>query len=303
MVRHFLTSKDFDKEFLLDIFANAKEFEDGKEGTGKGKVLGLLFLGESTRTSASLKSAMIRLGGGWYGLEGTKGTYLETGEEGLMDTAVALADFCDLFAVRGNVDPDMFRKIKVPVINSMMGDDHTIAAVWYLYSVWKRLNKVEGLKLGTYGMVRYSRPIKSIYRVWSKFGIKIFEDSLLGEMGCPDEVKEGIITNGSTHEKKPIGEILKEVDVLIVAEALPQKGADPELVKKFNDKFKTLDEEFMKDLNEKAYWMHMEPRKTTDGRLTTSEALDNHPRLLQRALMRESVYCNMGIFSKLLEIK
>ena len=303
MVRHFLTSKDFDKEFLLDIFGRAKEFENGKESTHTGKVLGLLFLAESTRTSASLKSAIVRLGGGWYGLEGVKGTYLESGEEGLMDTAVALAAFCDLFAVRGNVDPEMFRKIKVPVLNAMMGDDHTIAAVWLLYTIWKRLSKVEGLKLGTYGMVRYSRPIKSIYRVWSKFGITIYEDSLLDEMGCPDDVRKEIAENGSTFEKKPVEEIMKEADMFIVGEALPQKGADPEAVKRFNEKFKTVDEEFMKKLNEKAYWLYIEPRQTTDGRLTTSEALDSHPRILQNAFMRETVYCNMGIFSKLLETK
>ena len=301
MTRHFLTSKDMDKELLMDILKRAKEFEEGREGTGKGKVLGLLFLAESTRTSASLKSAIIKLGGGWYGMEGIKGTYLESGEESVMDTAVALADFCDLFAVRGNVNPDMFREMKVPVINAMMGDDHTIGAVWALYSVWKRLGKAEGLKVGTYGLVRYSRPVKSTYRVWSKFGMKFYEDSLVEEAGCPEDVKKEIIENGSSFEKKPIDDIMKEVDVLIVAEALPQKGADENIVKKFNEKFKTVDEEFMGKLNEKAYWYYITPRTTTDGRLTVKESLDNHPRIIQRGFMRESIYCNMGIFSKLLE--
>jgi aspartate carbamoyltransferase catalytic subunit len=301
MVRHFLTSEDFDKQYLLDVFSRAKEYEEGKAGDMQGKVLGLLFLGESTRTSASLKSAITKLGGGWYGLEGVKGTYLDSGEEDLMDTAISLADFCDIFAVRGNVDPEMFRSIPVPTLNAMMGDDHTISAAWLLYTIWKRVPKLEGLKVGTYGMVGYSRPIKSFYRVWSKFGIKIYEDCLVEGLGCPDEVKSEIEKNGSTIEDKPIDEMLKEVDVLIIAEALPQKGADADLVNKFNEKFKTVGEEFMKNLNEKAFWVYIQPGKTTDGRPTITDELKTHPKLIQRDFMKESVYCNMGIISKLLE--
>ena len=299
-MRHFLTAKDLDKEFLLEIFEKAREFENGKEANMK-KVLALLFLAESTRTTASLKAAIIKLGGGWYGMEGTKGTYLESGEENLMDTAVALCDFADILAVRGNVDPEMFRTMRIPVLNAMMGDDHTIAAVWALYTVWKRARTLDGLKVGTYGMVRYSRPIKSFYRIWSKFGIKIYEDSLIEEAGCPDDVKEAIASNGSSFERKTADEMMKEVDLFVVAEALPQKGADPALVAKFNEKFRTVDESFMEKLNEKAYWLYIEPRKTTDGRLTAAESLEKHPRLILRDFMRESVYCNMGIFAKLLE--
>jgi aspartate carbamoyltransferase catalytic subunit len=301
MVRHFLTSKDFDKDFLVDVFSRAKEYEEGKVGDMQGKTLGLLFLGESTRTSASLKSAIIKLGGGWYGMEGIKGTYLDSGEEDLMDTATSLADFCDIFAVRGNVDPEIFRNMQVPVLNAMMGDDHTISAAWLLYSIWKRNPNLEGLKVGTYGMVRYSRPIKSFYRVWSKFGIKIFEDSLVEGLGCPDELKEEIERNGSTIDEKPIEEIMGEVDILIVAEALPQKGADSELVDKFNEQFKTLDVEFMNKLNGKAFWVYIQPGKTTDGRPTITDELKNHPQLIQRDFMRESVFCNMGIISKVME--
>lgn len=301
MARHFLSAEDFTKEDLLDVFSRAKAYEEGEAGDKQGKVLGLLFLGESTRTSASLKSAIIRLGGGWYGMEGTKGTYLETGEEDLLDTATSLADFCDVFAIRGNVDPEIFRSMQVPVLNAMMGDDHAISAAWLLYTIWKRMQNLEGLKVGTYGMIRYSRPIKSFYRVWSKFGIKIYEDCLVEGLGCPDEVKAEIEKSGSTIEEKPIEKIMDEVDILIVAEALPQKGADPELVDKFNKKFETVDSQLMGTLNDKAFWVYIQPGKTTDGRQTITDELKEHPRLLQRAFMRESVYCNMGIISKLLD--
>jgi aspartate carbamoyltransferase catalytic subunit len=205
-------------------------------------------------------------------------------------------------AIRGPYNPEMFRNVKIPVLNAMMGDDHTIAAIWNLYNLWKRFGKLEGLKIGAYGLIRYSRPIKSFYRIWSKFGMKFYENSIIDGASSQKEVIEEIKKNGSVLEKKPLEEIMKEVDLFIVAEALPQKGADTVIVNEFNSKFKTIDEKFMENLNSNACWEYIMPRMTTDGRLTTSESLDNHPKNILPEFMRESVYVNIGMFYKLLQL-
>lgn len=303
MTKHFMTAEDLDRETIEDILKISKEFEEGKRpDLLKDKVLGLFFAAESTRTTSLLKSGIIRAGGGWLGIENIKGTYLESGEEGLMDTVNSLADASDMIAIRGPYDPEIFRVVKVPVVNAMMGDDHAIAALWLLYSIWKRFGKLEGLKIGAYGMIRYSRPIKSFYRLWSKFGMKFYENSILPEAGSQEEVIKEIEKNGSALEKKPLDEMMKEVDFFIIAEALPQKGADETTVNEFHKQFKTVDEEFMKKLNPNAYWMYVMPRKTMDGRLTTDEKLDLHEKNLSWTFMKESTNCNVGMFYKLLEM-
>ena len=73
-VKHFTISDDFTNEEFEELFRRAAIFEKGfKEGKTfnhlcPGKVIATEFFQESTRTSASLQSAMIRLGGGWFGV-------------------------------------------------------------------------------------------------------------------------------------------------------------------------------------------------------------------------------------------
>lgn len=61
-----------------------KIFEEGfKQGDNfanlcLGKIIASMFLQESTRTSDSIKAAIVKLGGGWFGMDVIKGIYLES---------------------------------------------------------------------------------------------------------------------------------------------------------------------------------------------------------------------------------
>lgn len=300
MARHLLAPADLDNDRILEIFKRARAAEAGKERACQNKVLGLLFMNESTRTSNSLKSGIIKGGGGWLGMEGTTGSYIASGEENVKDTALSIASTSDILAVRGPLEPEMFQDFPIPVVNAMMGDDHVLAALWWLYSIWKRYRKLKGLRIGVYGMTRYSRPVKSFYRVASKLGMEFYEDGLIEETGSLPGLVSEIEANGSGFERGSAGDFISRVDVFIVAEALPQKGADKAAVKRFNHAFRSVDEAFLRSLNPKACWFYVMPRATTDGRLTTPEGLDAHPQCITQPIFVDSVYCNIGVYAVLL---
>lgn len=300
-MRQLISSKDVNEQFLVRIFSRADQFAKGGRNGYEGSCLGFMFLSESTRTSSTLKSAITKLRGGWLGLEGIKGTYLQSQEDDLQDTIVSIADFCDVLAVRGKIDEVVLRGLRIPVINALINDDHLLAAVWNLYSLWRRFNRIRGLRVGAYGMIKYSSPIKSIYSLLGEFGVHIFEDSVITELSSPMEIRETIKARGSVIEQRSLHDFSNSVDILYVAEGIPGQGANAELVARFLKEYKQIDESAIAPLPQKSYWSYMSPRKTTDGRLTVARSLDNHPLLIKREYMSESVYCNMGILAELID--
>ena len=70
--KHILSSQQFSKEFLFDIFKRADELRKTPKETLKGKILAILFYEPSTRTRLSFESAMLKLGGNIIGTENAR---------------------------------------------------------------------------------------------------------------------------------------------------------------------------------------------------------------------------------------
>ncbi len=299
-MKTLISGKSLSKEDIMKIMEFSQEAEEGKLSEfAKGKVLGVLFLQESLRTSASLKAGIIKAGGGWIEFDRT---YLKEGEESLEDTIKSIIGLCDFLAIRGGVDVSLEGfKLERPVINAMFGMEHTIGVLWMLYSFFKKTKKIEGLKVGVYGMSRYSRPAHSFYYILSKLNTRFYEDSVLPEVGISKDVVEYIKQNGSTFERKPLEEFIGEVDFLFIPEGLPVKGADKNLVNEFNRRFKPIDREMLKRLRHDAFFIYSMPRALTDGRLVALEEVDDDKRLLTYDMMEKSVFVNIGIFKWLLD--
>ncbi|MBU4369266.1 hypothetical protein KKG58_00710, partial [Patescibacteria group bacterium] len=163
-IKHFIKTQDFTKEEYLEICRRAEIFQKGIEEQGKsfthlcpGKVIATMFFQESARTATGLQSAMIKLGGGYVGVSGTAGTYIASGEEDLDDFLTSFIPFCDLMAVRHKfLELDkIVDSWPVPLINAMCGgDEHSIAALGMVYSMYKRNPNFKDMKYGIYGMIK-----------------------------------------------------------------------------------------------------------------------------------------------------
>lgn len=312
-MKHFTRTEDFTTREYLEIFRRTKIFEKGIKA-GKdfihlcpGRVIATYFFQESTRTSAILQAAMIRLGGGWFGIAGTAGTYLASGEEDLEDTLNAIAPLCDVMAIR-HKDFDLTKLAKEgfpkPLINAMCGgEEHSIGAVIFTYMAQKRLGRIKGLKIGIYGMSKSSRPMKAAAKVLGRFGVQFYEDPVIPEFKLPAHIRQVIKKTGSTYQEEKLANFISKVDYLFVVEGLPQAGEDPKLVDKFNKAFVPFSRKHLAKVKKNAIIDVGEPRATTDGRLVALKETDNDPRMIASDMLETGVYSTMAIISYLLGVK
>lgn len=303
-MKNLVSVSDLSKEDILKIFDYAKKFEEGKiksYGFATGKILGTVFLQDSLRTSAALKSAMLRLGGSWIDFDLS---YVKSGEEDLEDSLRSIAPLVDVIGIRGPPAIDIrpiSKKIKTPLLNAMIGMEHSLGAIWYAYTVWRRLNKIENTTIGMYGLTGYSRPSFAIYRLLSKLGVNFIEDSIIDKAGAPSTLVDEVKGNWGKFSKGKFNDFVKKVDFLFVAEGLPVKGADEGVVNEFNKKYKPLNKQMIKELRKDAIFAYCMPRALTDGRLAAEKDVDDDPRLISYEIMDKAVYANMGILAWLFE--
>lgn len=303
-MKTLLSVSDLRKADILKILDYSTKFEKNELESyvfAKHKILGLFFLQESLRTSASLKSAILKLGGGWIDFDLS---YVKKGEENLEDSIIAVAPLIDVMAIRGSVDVDIrpiTKKIKIPIINAMIGMEHSISAIWKVYVIQKRLGKINNLNIGMYGFTGYSPSVLAIYKAFSKLGAKFKEDSVIEEAGAQRGIVEEIEKNGGKFERAKLDDFIEKVDCLFISEGLPVEGADKKIMDTFNKSFKPLNNEMVDKLRQNALFCYIMPRVLTDGRMTVEKEVDRDPRLITYEMMEKSVYVNMGILAWLFE--
>src|SRR3989338_4076063 len=201
-IRHYSQVNDFTKKDFEEVLRRAKIFDvNGKDFTNvaPGKVLGLGFFQESTRTAAGAQAAIIRLGGGWNGISSPAGSYVNIGEESMEDTLDSLSDSADILIVRHkNFDLSAYyKKAKVPLINGMCGgDEHSAGAAGMAYVLKKNLGRIDNLKIGLYGMVKSSRPSKANIRLFSKYGATFYVDPVIAHFDTPDYIRKEAEASG-----------------------------------------------------------------------------------------------------------
>lgn len=312
-MKNFTRTEDFTTEEYLEIFRRVEIFEKGlAEGKNfthlcPGKVIATEFFQESLRTSASLKAGMVKLGGGWFGIDGIKGTYLESGEEDMDDTLYGVAPLCDIMGVRHkDFDLTAFAEkgFRVPLINAMCGgEEHSIAGIGFPYVAKKRLGKLEGLKIGMYGMTKSSRPMKAAAKVLGRFGVEFIEDSVIPEFRLPEHIQKIVEAAGSTYRQDKLENFIGEVDYLFVIEGLPQSGEDLALVDKFNKAFVPFSKEHLAKMRKDAIIDVGEPRATTDGRLVALKETDDDPRMVGKEMIGSMIFINMALITYLLGVE
>ncbi|MBN2478312.1 hypothetical protein JXB01_03415 [Candidatus Micrarchaeota archaeon] len=288
------SSFDLKKEDILWILKRAREVEGGEGKSLEGKILGVLTYRPSLRTTAALEHSMLKAKGDYIVLDAS---YLKAGEEDLEDTVRAVADLVDMLALRTPMTVDIKKlKSSLPIINCMCGDEHTIGALWFFYSLMKRGKELEGMKIGAYGQVRYSQPTIALYRVGAKLGMHFYEDSVVDEIGAVEELQKQVIASGGSWERKPRNDFIKEVDMMWISEGRPGEGADKSVLESYMNNYQVVTPEIFNQAGENCFWYCDEPRALPDGRLSMVKELDTHPKLLNEAMMKESIFVTRAVF-------
>lgn len=307
-MKHFSQISDFSKDDILEVLRRAKIFDEGGDFTSlaRGKILGLGFFQESTRTVSGFQSAIIRLGGGWLGLSSPVGSYVESGEESVEETLACLAEYSDVLAVRHkSFDLSAFaRKSVVPVINGMCGgDEHSQGAVASVFTILQTRGDIENLKVGIYGMTKSSRPMKGVIRILSKFGAEFYEDSVVDDLATPENIRKEVEQAGCKITRLPFDEFVSMVDILVIAEGLPQQGEDKVLIDEYNKKVRIFGKNELSKLNNSASFYYCMPAVLTDGRSTVQkEDVDSDKRGIIYKTLHNFTTVNMAIITYILDI-
>jgi ornithine carbamoyltransferase len=150
----------FTREELDEIIALGEWFRDNRYDLThahllQGRVLGLLFVYESTRTRLGFETAMAQLGGTNVYLP-VASTQMGRGES-MADTARAMDQYLDVFCGRLWKQEDMDEaaaNMTVPVLNACTPRDHTTHNLGELMAIKQAKGRLEGLNLVYTGMAR-----------------------------------------------------------------------------------------------------------------------------------------------------
>ena len=160
-----------------EIMALAEWFRDHRYAPTyadllRGRVQGLVFVYESTRTRMGFEAAMAQLGGSTAYLPASS-LQLARGET-MADTARALDPMIDVFVGRLWKQDDMEEaaaNVSCPVINACTPVDHTTHVIAEMMTMRQATGRLEGLNLVYHGMARGI--VHSFLRVCPVMGINL----------------------------------------------------------------------------------------------------------------------------------
>ncbi|MBT5201257.1 MAG: aspartate carbamoyltransferase [Thaumarchaeota archaeon] len=232
--KDIISIKDFNKEKLEKVFTSTDKIMSldpiERREICKGKTLGYLFYEPSTRTRLSFDSAMASIGGTSLGISNVSSSSTQKGES-LADTVKIMSIYSDALVLRHTLDGSSRFAAEIsdkPVINAGSGtEEHPTQAIQDLFTIKKEKKKIDGLKIGIVGDLKYGRTVYSLLyglgnydvdvRLISPESLKIRSDSVY-------EIKKRLDFTESTN----IEDHIDELDVLYVTRIQKERFPDEE---------------------------------------------------------------------------
>lgn len=177
-MRHLITTSDFSKEEILELFDDAREFLKSEPSEIlKGKIVVTLFFENSTRTRSSFEIAAKRLGAEVVSLD--VGTSSTSKGETIFDTVANInAMRPDAIIIRHSecgLPASLTGFVDCPIINAGDGKHaHPTQALLDLFTMHEHFEgKVEGKKIAIIGDVKSSRVAGSNRKLLPRFGMDV----------------------------------------------------------------------------------------------------------------------------------
>lgn len=227
--RDVITIDDFNREELEILFKKTEAYERGDYTQHlKGKIIGNIFLEYSTRTRVSFEIASKKLGAEVVNLIAEYSS-MKKGES-IYDTLKMMDSYVDLIIIRSPIEGTAQFAADVcsnPVINAGDGYlNHPTQAMIDLYTIKKIKGKLEGLKIGVLGDLRYGRAAISFIFGIAKYKNKIYAISP-PQLRIREDVREKLKwMNLDFEEATNLESIISELDVLYVTRIQKERFPD-----------------------------------------------------------------------------
>lgn len=189
------------------------------EGDCRGLILATLFFEASTRTRFSFESAMTRLGGQVITLEYGKSSSVKKGES-MSDTGRVVSGYADIIVMRhpqaGSV-AELAQNATVPVINAGDGiNQHPTQSLVDLYTIFCEKGRLENLKIGVLGDLKYGRATRSFIEMMSRYKGNEFTLISHPSLRFDEAAVQNLKKSSKVVETADIENAIPEFDVLYV---------------------------------------------------------------------------------------
>ena len=263
--KNIISVRDLDKQKLESIFdATNKIIDmggDQRREIARGKTLGYLFFEPSTRTRLSFEAAMALLGGTSIGIADGLSSSIHKGET-LGDTVKIISSYCDVLALRHSLDGSSRFAAEAsnkPVINAGSGtEEHPTQTIQDLFTIRKEKKKIDGLKIGIVGDLKYGRTVYSLLYGLSNYDVDVHlisPESLRIRSDSTYVIKKEL----SYTESTTLDDYIDDLDVLYVTRIQKERFPDEEEYANVKDSY-VIGLDMIKKMKDDAIILHPLPR-------------------------------------------
>ncbi len=263
--KDILSIKDLPKEQLEKIFTSTDKImqldSSDRREICKGKTLGYLFYEPSTRTRLSFDAAMASIGGNSLGISDISSSSTQKGES-LADTVKIMSIYSDVLVLRHTMDGSSRFAAEVsekPVINAGSGtEEHPTQAIQDLFTIKKEKKKIDGLKIGIVGDLKYGRTVYSLLHGLGNYDVDvrlISPESLRIRSDSTYEIKKKLNFTESTN----LDDHIDELDVLYVTRIQKERFPDEEEYLKVKGSY-VVGLDLLKQMKDDSIILHPLPR-------------------------------------------
>ena len=263
--KDIISIKDFNKEQLEKIFSATNKIiqlnPTQRREICKGKTLGYLFYEPSTRTRLSFDAAMASIGGNSLGISDISSSSTQKGES-LADTVRIMSIYSDVLVLRHTLDGSSRFAAEVsdkPLINAGSGtEEHPTQAIQDLFTIKKEMKRIDGLKIGIVGDLKYGRTVYSLLYGLGNYDVDVHlisPESLRIRSDSVYEIKKRLDFTESTN----LEENIDDFDVLYVTRIQKERFPDEEEYLKVKGSY-VVGLDLLKQMKEDSIILHPLPR-------------------------------------------
>jgi len=192
-------------------------------------IIASLFFEPSTRTQLSFSTAALRLGARLIGVASGEATSKAKGET-LADTVRMAESYADLIIIRHPLEGSArlaADTADIPVVNAGDGaNQHPTQTLLDLFMIQKSLGRIDGLKIGMVGDLRYGRTVHSLAQALTRFddvSLRLMSPSTLR---IPDGVRRELDGELGVEEIDDLA--VEDLDVVYVTRIQRERFPDVE---------------------------------------------------------------------------
>ena len=263
--KNIISVRDLDKQKLELIFDATDKIidmsQDKRREIARGKTLGYLFFEPSTRTRLSFESAIALLGGTSIGIADATSSSIHKGET-LGDAVKVISSYCDVLVLRHSLDGSSRFAAEIsnkPVINAGSGtEEHPTQTIQDLFTIKKEKKKIDGLKIGITGDLKYGRTVYSLLYGLRNYDVDVHlisPESLRIRSDSTYDIKNEL----SYTESSNIDEYIEDLDVLYVTRIQKERFPDEEEYAKVKGSY-VIGSDMVKKMKDDAIILHPLPR-------------------------------------------